>query len=277
MFGRLFQAPRFILEPCFYLACFLFANANVVADNYRQLTLQYRNAIQLQSHLSQLVGESVSVVAESGNRLLLRGSAADLKSLVAMIRQLDKPRQQLRVWIYRGKNPSLNKQPYKNLSWSTDAGKKNRFDSAVIEEDTTLLVTESQLLPLPVERYIQNRRIAQYEERGWHSDKVGKALYDRKRYAEQTSILELTPSLLSGEKVSVLSRSSIPEPYNKENVSFMDVSLIRTLSLGEWVDLSNHQQYSYRPSLSDKRKVVSTSKKGEFNRSVWVKVERATD
>ncbi len=270
---------------------FILMPMTVVADSYRHVELKHRNAVSLQSRLLPLLGDEVVVVPE-GNGLLLRGPSADLNQLVAVIKKLDKPRQQLSVYIYRGVDPELDSSPHRNKTWSTNRDVVNRLDKAIVEEETTLVITDSELISIPQRIYQESY------QRKYTDGQSFKQLVDGRHHARaqsheiiaQENSIVLTPSLLDDGNVSFIINYSIPtssEQLSSQQTSsqktgsqkvisttlssIKEVTTTRVVRIDEWINLSSHHQQTYRPSLDSKKKVVSTQSKSNKKNSVWIK------
>jgi hypothetical protein len=263
-------------------AAFLFLSINIFADSYRQITLQNRSAASLEARLSSISGDDVSIVAD-GNKLILRGPQADLKQLAAIIQKLDKPLSHLKVTIYRGDKLLLGNDKSKNQSWSTNKEAENRLDTTIVEENSALFITQNELLVLPISRYYQGREGYLYNDSDiLSSDISSRSRYEQNSYKSIQHGIELTPSLLAGEKVSITAifvspsptKDSIEKHDNSVIYTTQEVSISRTVPLGEWVRLSTSEKHGNAIQLNNKKHVFSTRKSSEFNHTVWAKFER---
>ncbi|MGH1484826.1 MAG: secretin N-terminal domain-containing protein [Cellvibrionaceae bacterium] len=270
----------------------LYANS-VVADSYRQIELKHRDATSLAARLDGLKGERLSIVTE-GNTLLLRGPSAEINQLVRIIKQLDKPRQQLKVSVYRGDTPNLEgkSRDKKGVTkkWSTYKEPSNSLDTAIIDDGSTLLITDRRLLVLPVDyRYQLGNTTESFEYSGNdtritdNENSEYRSLYRQNSYEKHTDGIHLTATLLSGKKLSIKALFTSPQTSRSPSRSIYtpaetlpatkETSLSRTITEGEWINLSEHGQHANFIGLGSRTKVFSTRKNKESEGSIWAKVE----
>ncbi len=266
---------------------FILISLSVMADSYRQIELKHRSAVSLQSRLSPLLGNDVAVVSE-GNSLILRGPSAELNQLMSVIKKLDTPRQQLYVSIYRGVDPEVSHGSHGVKTWSTDRRIINRLDEAIVEEEATLVITDSELIFIPQEVYQEhyqskhpNVNIVDSENFKQQVNGQYQARYQNNKIVTQENTISLTPSLLAEGNIALIVNYSIPlSPTQSSSrqvgspttaLAFKDVSTTRNAKINQWLNLSSHHQQTYRPSLNSKKKVVSTKSKDDEKHSVWVK------
>jgi hypothetical protein len=249
------------------------------ADDYRLVVLQHRDALALQKQLDVLTGEDVTVGVD-GNKLLLRGPSAELERLQALIKQMDKPQQQLAVLVYRGVDPGIATAPYSDQRWSTNSGRSNRYDSATIRDGSTLRITDNELVVVPVEEFVQESvdmpSISTSKNKSRDAEYRNRTLFQRNDYSVFEYGIELTASLL-GDRVSISGVFSEPVaeagttgPLMRRTV---ETRITRTVDMDEWVSLSSHDKEARRPEL-DGRHVYSIRKAADQEHTIWIKFQR---
>ena len=267
---------KLLIKPLilsFFLYC-LFVPA--IADSYQQVLLKHRNATILQSRLLPLVDDRLSITVD-GNHLLVGGPTGEVKQLIVLIKKLDRPRRQLQVSTVRGESPAILSTPSEDIQWSTRTRAASRLDTAVIEEEATLLIEDSELMILPIERYIQKGELTGVNN--LNISKEHQTSYQSNRYQKQLIKLEMTPVLLVDKQVSVVMSYTLSQPDNRKDKRTVksskstEVSLTRTVLLGEWFNIAGHQQQSNQLELTPSRQISSTQKEGEFKRGLWVKFD----
>jgi hypothetical protein len=249
------------------------ANTVVFADSYRQFALKHRDAQLLHSRLLPLLSDDLALVAD-GNSLLVRGPAAEVNNLVALIKKLDRPRQQLKISIYRGEDPSVSENPFADKHWSTKLA-QNRWDEIIIEEETVFTITETAVLKQTLADY---RHESQLKSQRHSLVGQSQTIYQTSDYRLNINTTQVAASLLANGKVSVDATFSLPKggdsrPQGDEQQQHLQTRFTRILPVGQWARLASHQGQAHRPPISSQRKVYSTQSKRNFVQEIWLKIE----
>jgi hypothetical protein len=297
------SSPAFLsltlLSPLILAVSVLLSSVYTFADtssSYRQVELRHRDAFSMQQTLASFADNDVVIIAE-GNSLILKGPVAGLNQLVSIIKKLDKPRQQFQVSIYRGVDPSILNvnDKVQDKRWSTNAGKQNRIDIANIEEGSLLIISDSELISVPVEEYQESGKtsepVSRYSQQQAHQQES--VAFESKYQRAETILVgkgvKLVATLVKdgngAPRVSLKTTYALPSEETSNdsgNISIFshrvlnrETTLTTRIELGQWQLLSSHQQQSHRPAINSTMKsrthVSSTQKKGEFGYKVWVK------
>ncbi len=263
------------------------------ANSYRQIELKHRNAASVQQSLLPFADENTAIIAQ-GNSLILKGPTAEIKQLAAIVKKLDKPRKQLQVSIYRGIDPSTElpgeaQNSHQDQRWSTRTGKDNRIDIVSIEEGSTLIINEDQLIKVPLETATEVGRSDRDIQSG--SQQANSLEFVSNYQRNETLLLEkgvrLTANLVAGRggqtQVSLTAVYSLPESTkgrtnNANTVSIASnrqTSVVTRVKLGQWQLLSLNQQQSQQPGITNKtstrKQVFSTPQKDDSDYKMWVK------
>ncbi|MEO0442768.1 MAG: secretin N-terminal domain-containing protein [Pseudomonadota bacterium] len=260
--------------------CLLFANV-LFADSYQAIELRHRSGAVIENLLNDIVSEQLSVSAE-GSTLLLRGPSADIKQLTTIIKQLDRPRKPINVSIYRGARP-LTSGSTSSTEWRSTTKEPATRNNLTIDDGSTVVIAEQQLLPLTLEAYywrqLQGREQARQKLIEPLNGPVSPAggEYKNQQLINRVYGVELIPTLLKDEKISLVATFSTPlREHSNSNggLNAMATTITRVLPLGKWVSLTQQQQNTERGNLDKRYQVVSTRKQNELDSQIWVKFER---
>jgi hypothetical protein len=283
-----------------------------MASDFLRVELKNRSAASLKATLSELVGDDVKIIAD-GTNLILKGEKSALTQLKKIIIDLDIANVSLSVSIYRGVDPNILKGSKGVKKWGTNRV-SNRQDVVIVENGQRLVINESKLLVVPVESFgsrfnnIFNADSSLGLDQS-QKDTINVALprmhegsfFDKSEIVAIENSLFVEPSLFSNKKTTgqastdsqlkekVFIRYSVPissdnsldnSDANKytqqEKVLSVQTHIIsqRIIHIDEWLKLSGHKVVSYRPSLSANKKVFSTQKNTDSDKSIWIKVDR---
>lgn len=294
LIGR--RISRFRLKPCFsrfivfYLLLPLWISPSLAysADSYQRVDLKHRNAAVLQQTLAPLLGEAVAISAE-GSALLIRAPQAEIKSILSLVRSMDRPQRSLKVFIYRGIDPSAleasSGAPFTDQRWSTQVS-RNRVDRLTMLEGSTLVITQDRWLGLPiVHRQTaaagENVLALLFKDLSFPNT----AFQSREEYTQWLSTEEslyLTPVVIDGKpqpRVSLQLAYSLPATgasSSSETISVpLKASLVTVIEPDQWQLISSHSLQSHPEPISTQstRKLrVSTQKNNELEQRVWVNI-----
>ena len=137
---------RLIALCALFFSFFAHSNANVL----KGVNLVHRDAVDIQRVVSPLLPEG-STVSIDKNTLLISAPNSFANSLVALIKKIDKPQQQLSISIFRGKYP-LERGV---IVASTDHG-VNTQELINAKEGQPIVITETSVLKIATSdaRYI---------------------------------------------------------------------------------------------------------------------------
>lgn len=243
-----------------------------MADSYRQILLKHRNASTLQQRLESVISEQAAIITD-GQQIILRGSEDELDQLEAIIRRLDVPIKHVEVVVYRGQNPHVTAQNHSHLRWSTSSGQLNQMQSVVIQDGSSLLITETQLKAI---------NQANVDELGYvvGSDLIPNAAYRLQGQGQGQKVvqwergIELTSTLIGDEKVDITATFSLPRENTQQLLSQVETVIQRVIKQGVWTELTNQSLKSEPTPLMTRRQIRSTEKNDEYDDAVWIKVTK---
>jgi hypothetical protein len=284
-----------------------------MANDILRVELKNRSAASLKSVLSELVEDDVKIISD-GNSLILRGEASTLTQLKKIINDLDVVNISLSVSIYRGVDPNIQKENKGIQKWGTnkvsnriDSVIVENGQRLLINESKLLVVPIESFSSRFNEIFDSNNSLNVDDDLSYLADtellRDLSSTMNRNEVVTIENSLFVEPSLIINKKEKnkaitnkqsgasadnqeiekVFIRYSVPiiidDSYKttlSNNVlsSQTHVTSQRIIYTDEWMQLSGRQIISYRPSLSDNKKVVSTKNKDDSDNNIWIKVNR---
>ncbi len=122
----------------------------------KSVALKHRDAQDIHQVILPLLPEGTSASIDN-NVVIINGTPAVVNNIVRVIKALDRPQVRLKVSVYRGKYPEQSSVK----SYTTNAG-INRSQIVYTEEGQTIVVTEQNLVKIPIEHsyYHNNAGVA---------------------------------------------------------------------------------------------------------------------